>query len=473
MLPPSVNVDSPLVTAFMDLMVKVGIICQPVKTSPPAQVQKYCGFLYDTTGTPTLRIPPHKVARCLASIDYLSRRKRSQKLSRLSLAIVTGVLQSVVEATPQRVGQNQLRTIYDDLHDLENAALTGAAKYYTTVELSEGSYFALEWWKTLLSVNKGFVTSRAKGHKGLVLKWGDGSGTGTGGTTEFYAVDGHDPTSPHIELWMGVWGARAKPQSSNWKEARTVLESLRQEKGTCRLMDKVVFYFTDNLVSYYVINGGSSRSPGLHQLVLEIKELTAELGCYLEVVHVPGTLMIDQGTDGLSRGLWLAPERRHEGINQTLFEPVPYSTSLGLWAAEQLGYQGTWPTHLDFSQVFDIRVVSGRLTIWTPPPECCRQLLAAYIHRWVQTPFNTCAIILVPRIIQRDWGRVARYVEERGVFISETLPASCRFVSNLPFVLLHIPRHRPVLRRDRMAMPAKAKPPKWHERQAEEVRGLS
>ena len=50
-------------TAFMDLMVCLGIICQPVKTSPPAQVQKYCGFLFDTRGTPTLQIPPNTLVR--------------------------------------------------------------------------------------------------------------------------------------------------------------------------------------------------------------------------------------------------------------------------------------------------------------------------------------------------------------------------------------------------------------------------
>ena len=32
--------------AFMDIMVRLGLICQPVKTSPPSQVQKYCGYIY-------------------------------------------------------------------------------------------------------------------------------------------------------------------------------------------------------------------------------------------------------------------------------------------------------------------------------------------------------------------------------------------------------------------------------------------
>ena len=43
--------------AFMDLSLRLGLICQKVKTKPPAQVHKYCGFIYDTTGIPMLRIP--------------------------------------------------------------------------------------------------------------------------------------------------------------------------------------------------------------------------------------------------------------------------------------------------------------------------------------------------------------------------------------------------------------------------------
>jgi hypothetical protein len=33
---------------FMDYMLRLGFICQKVKTSPPAQVQKSCGLLFDT-----------------------------------------------------------------------------------------------------------------------------------------------------------------------------------------------------------------------------------------------------------------------------------------------------------------------------------------------------------------------------------------------------------------------------------------
>jgi hypothetical protein len=45
---------------FKDLVVEIGMLCNPVKVVPPSQVVKYCGFLYDTTTIPILRIPESK-----------------------------------------------------------------------------------------------------------------------------------------------------------------------------------------------------------------------------------------------------------------------------------------------------------------------------------------------------------------------------------------------------------------------------
>lgn len=45
-----------VLNAFMDLALWLGLMSQKVKTKPPAQVQKYCGFIYDTTGIPMIWI---------------------------------------------------------------------------------------------------------------------------------------------------------------------------------------------------------------------------------------------------------------------------------------------------------------------------------------------------------------------------------------------------------------------------------
>lgn len=465
-------------TCFMNLMVRLGLICQKVKTSPPSQRQKYCGFIYDTRKTPTLIIPPNKISRCLASADFLLARPRNKLLSRLSLAIITGVLQSIVEATPQRIGQGHLRSLYDDLHRMEEETEELAhpvEKFYSAVELTPASLEALRWWQTYLVSNPGATTSRRTTQNGIIMKWGDGSGTGTGGTTECYPVEPEQTPEPNIELWMGVWRVQAKPNSSNWKEARTILAALQQERGSNRVKGTTVFYMTDNLVSYYILNGGSSKIATLHKLVMEIKEMELELDCRLEVVHVPGTLMIEQGADAQSRGLWLAPERRPRGINQLLFNAVPFQDQFGAWLMSLVGQANQPYTHESYLHRTSMLDVLGRWTIWTPVPEGARQVIVAYLQSWVQASTTTGGIFVVPRILQKQWGRICRYVKEQGVFQAHMLPPSCAFPSHLPFVVLCVFPHVHTLRRprmDRRALPS-GKGRAWHLAQAKAVRGLS
>jgi hypothetical protein len=58
-------------SAFMDFMLRLGFICQKVKTSPPAQRQKFCGMHWDTHRIPTLLIPEDKITRAMATLEYM------------------------------------------------------------------------------------------------------------------------------------------------------------------------------------------------------------------------------------------------------------------------------------------------------------------------------------------------------------------------------------------------------------------
>jgi hypothetical protein len=138
--------------AFMVLSLRLGFICEKVKTKPPAQIQKYCGFLYSTIGIPTFYIPEDKRNRGLAMIQFLKAGASKAELSRLTLAVVTGLLQSLVEATPQHIGQTYLRWLYDWIHVFDSTApkSTGTAFYFMRVELSDAEWLDLEWWETFL-----------------------------------------------------------------------------------------------------------------------------------------------------------------------------------------------------------------------------------------------------------------------------------------------------------------------------------
>jgi hypothetical protein len=48
----------------------MGLIFQALKLKPPAQCQRFCGFIYDTVGLPEVQIPEDKLSRALALVRY-------------------------------------------------------------------------------------------------------------------------------------------------------------------------------------------------------------------------------------------------------------------------------------------------------------------------------------------------------------------------------------------------------------------
>jgi hypothetical protein len=103
---------------------------------------------------------------------------------------------------------------------------------------------------------------------------------------------------------MGAWNGTIHSFTSNWKDLRTVVETLKLEEVVLnKLRGRMVFYFTDNEFTYNISKKGPSKTLSLHLLVQQLKALELALGRRLEVIHVPGTTMITQGTDILSRGI--------------------------------------------------------------------------------------------------------------------------------------------------------------------------
>lgn len=66
------------------------------------------------------------------------------------------------------------------------------------------------------------------------------------------------------------------------------------------------------MVTYDVFRKGTSTSTPLWLLFLKIKLLELELQCTLQVIHIPGTNMIEQGTNGLSQGFYMQSLGSHK-----------------------------------------------------------------------------------------------------------------------------------------------------------------
>jgi hypothetical protein len=323
---------------------------------------------------------------------------RGQAVSALAFSVVAGTLESVVEATPQRQGRCYLRQMYNALHEMpayhpqrdegspeedrcemmggatnimeEIAAAQGgaatAAKYYRNIQLPDAVYGELDWWqKQLASTAMCRCAFSAEGHL-LSPTWGDGSGTGTGGTIQIASLE--------VLQWMGAWMPSALPRTSNWKELNTLLLTLRQIANDpvrrASVQGTTVFYFTDNEVTYYITHSGSSRTPPLHALVMQIKDMERLLEIHLEVVHVPGKAMIAQGTDGLSRGIWISPHHLSFPTltyTNSVFDPVQWVPGLSEWASSVCGRLAV-PQLCHWEAPWTGQTVMHNFTLWLPPP---------------------------------------------------------------------------------------------------------
>jgi hypothetical protein len=94
----------------------------------------------------------------------------------------------------------------------------------------------------------------------------------------------------------------------------------------------MVFYFTYNEVTYNICKKGSSKTLSLLLLFQQLKALELALGCRLEIINVPGTTMITQGTAGLSRGIWEMVSTYFQVFCSRGFPPsfaVPFSDKMG------------------------------------------------------------------------------------------------------------------------------------------------
>ena len=450
---------------FLDAAVDCGLLAHPKKLILPSQEVKYCGFLFNTVGIPCLRIPIAKRERALAICEHLRYSPRDKQWSRLSLAVAAGVLESLSEATPRRMGHNKLRALHSLVHPADSG--TGLEPYCTTTSLNATVFRELEWWETFLLSGNGRHVRGSKAAT-LIPTFGDGSGTGTGGTFLL-------PDQPTL-MWSGTWNPVIYSFSSNWKELATLRESLRRllDHRPPGLVGSTVFYFTDNSTTYYIAASSSSPHPRLHDLISDIRLLEIQLAVVLEVIHVPGLVMIEQGTDGLSRGIWMSglhsfmDERR---LLQGIFDPVTYDSSL-VWDILPHGAPKRW-TYYDWRLQWDARLLFDRLTIWCPPPELARQALTFIMDSWVKRPLTTSVLIFIPRTCAASWSGISKYISRHATIYPHKTPLRFPPVLPIPIEILYLPPHvrsLPLPRLDPAPSPSGAK---WHKQQAALMRGLS
>jgi hypothetical protein len=253
----------------------------------------------------------------------------------------------------------------------------------------------------------------------LGVAWGDGSGSGSGGTFEW--VDSGKGSLPRMDAWMRAWNGTVHSFTPNWRELRTVVETLKREEVIFNeLRGRMVFYFTDNDVTYNICNKGSSKTLSLHILVQQLKALELAMGRRLEVIHIPGTNMITQGTDGLIRGIWANDfNTDFNYFAVEVFLPALPSLYLIKWALIHIEiheeHTPWWNVETDTS-LWEPKNLMHTTTFWVLSPGVSRQGFTAAIMAWVEYPWDSSHLFLVPSIQQRSFGRVNKHVEFIGQF---------------------------------------------------------
>jgi hypothetical protein len=103
----------------------------------------------------------------------------------------------------------------------------------------------------------------------------------------------------------GLWKRDEEGQSSNYWELRNLVDTVEEEAKEGYLKGGELWLFTDNSTAESCFYQGGLSAKLLHELVLHLRKAEMKYGFSLHVVHVAGTRMFAQGTDGLSRGIML------------------------------------------------------------------------------------------------------------------------------------------------------------------------
>lgn len=182
------------------------------------------------------------------------------------------------------------------------------------------------------------------------------------------------------------------------------MEAVRSWVGSHKARGCELFLFTDNSTAEAAFWKGTSKSRKLFDLVLELKLMEMEEGLFLHVIHVAGTCMIQQGTDGLSR----ADQSSGVMSGGQMLDHVPLDKaatvrSVGLAKGlRRLQKEGCLKV-LGTNEWY-LHELHGDVNVWIPPPAVC-EVVAEELSRARQKQPEQMHIVVVPRLFTGRWRR--------------------------------------------------------------------
>ena len=259
--------------------------------------------------------------------------------------------------------------------------------------------------------------------------FGDASGKQFGATlSENYNCRGRLSENKHakegIRYRVGLWSPEEEEESSNYKELKNLVDTIKEEAAAGRLKDCELFIFTDNSTAEGCFYRGTSKSRYLHALVLELRKVEMNYGMTIHVVHISGRRMIAQGTDGCSRGSMM------EGVmaGKDMLEFIDLGRSATERCPQLLDWVRSWTRRPDLEPLtpegwfeeghgitggtkdkhgvwIPIHEPKGNLHLWVPPPAVADAALEELLKaRHKRT--DTYHVGLIPRLMAPRWRRL-------------------------------------------------------------------
>ena len=240
--------------------------------------------------------------------------------------------------------------------------------------------------------------------------WTDASGHGYCDTREI-APDG---MTPRLEYGYGVWEGEQGKESSNWHELATIVMSVRQHIDELR--GGKIHYITDNTVARSAVNNGKVKSPKLMEMVRELRLLQARGDIDIEAFHLPGKLIVAQGSDGGSRqvpylGQLGSRPRSHDAYDPTAWPCFPLTGEVAaLLDALQLEKQME-----DCSEVRHWGTLdpAGRETYWHVRPRHAVVVLRWLLDAQLRQPRDTGFTVVTALADQRAWRPYIKHFRRR------------------------------------------------------------
>lgn len=227
-----------------------------------------------------------------------------------------------------------------------------------------------------------------------IYGFGDASGKGFGSSF----VVGDEVIYRH-----GQWTQNMETESSNFRELANLVLAVEEATSQGVLSNCELFLFTDNTTAEGCYYRGTSQSRKLFELVLRLRKLQLGGDIFIHVIHIAGTRMIEEGTDGLSRG------NVNEGVmtGVDILTYIPLHVDALVRSETLLDWVLSWCQQGGNYQLLSPQewYTTGQTTdrcLWVPPPaaaDVAVELLGKAKHKRPSTEH----IVICPRLTTNRW----------------------------------------------------------------------